>query len=85
MTKDLRNAIQNANDSVLSAQPHFRNHLEGISDFAMYEYIEGIESGKIVPPVSYKDSDQSPLKVRFMKDEVMIGVFNLFNYILQGG
>ena len=78
MAKDLRGAMQNATDSVISAQPHFRNHLEGMSDFAIDEYIQGIVSGKIVPPVSYEDSDQSPVKVRFICE---CSVFNLYYYI----
>ena len=79
VAKDLRNAMQNVTDSLLSAQPHFRNHLEGMSDFAIDEYIQGIVSGKIVPPVSYEDSDQSPVKVRFIRE---CCVFNLNHYII---
>ena len=65
MAKDLRKAMQNANDSLLAAQPHIRNNCEGISKFAMDQYIQGIASGLIVPPVSYEDSDQSPVQVIF--------------------
>ena len=65
MAKDLRKAMQNANDSMLAAQPHVRNSFEGISKFAVDQYIQGIASGLIVPPVSYEDSDQSPVQVSF--------------------
>ena len=65
MAKDLRKAMQNANDSMLAAQPHVRNSFEGISKFAMDQYIQALASGLIVPPVSYEDRFQSPIQVIF--------------------
>ena len=64
MAKDLHNAMQNANDSLIKSQHNIRNKLEGISHFALDQYIQKLAFGVIAPPTSNEDSDQSPLKVR---------------------
>ena len=64
IAKDLHNAMQNANDSLIKSQHNIRNKLEGISHFALDQYIQKLAFGVIAPPTSNEDSDQSPLKVR---------------------
>ena len=75
--------MQNANDSLLAAQPHIRNSFEGISKFAMDQYIQGIASGLIVPPVSYEDSDQSPVQVSFFLWCTVYSIHSIIN--IKGG
>ena len=62
--KDLLNAMQNTNDSLIRSQHKVRNKLVGISDFDLDQYIRKVALGMIALPTSNEDSDQSPLRVR---------------------
>ena len=63
MIKNFQNLMQNATDSAIKSQHNIPNDLQGISHFALDQYVQKIAFGIIAPPTSNEDSDQSPLKV----------------------